>query len=162
VGTIRPVLHVSPTPLTLVLLQPGIEAQSRPNCHVSSPTVQWPPVSAQEVDLKRLSRAIRRPFGSLPGLLVVVVTWEALIVASLAPFSGPLRPLGLAAGILAFVRLCDGLQVPPARAGEGMDGAPVRDRHRYEPASFGPLCRRPTDPTGLAESLIGLWLEPPI
>jgi hypothetical protein len=46
--------------------------------------------------LKRLSSAIRRLFGSLPGLLVVVVAWEALIVASLAPFSGPLRPLGLA------------------------------------------------------------------
>jgi hypothetical protein len=43
-----------------------------------------------------LSNAIRCLFGSLPGLLVVVVTWEALIVASLAPFSGPLRPLGLA------------------------------------------------------------------
>jgi hypothetical protein len=37
-----------------------------------------------------------RFFGSLPGLLVVVVAWEALLVASLAPFSGPLRPLGLA------------------------------------------------------------------
>jgi hypothetical protein len=46
--------------------------------------------------LKRVSGAIRRLFGSLPGLLVVVVAWEALIVASLAPFSGPLRPLGLA------------------------------------------------------------------
>jgi hypothetical protein len=43
-----------------------------------------------------LSNAIRRLFGSLPGLLVVVVAWEALIVASLAPFSGPLHPLGLA------------------------------------------------------------------
>ena len=37
-----------------------------------------------------------RFFGSLPGLLVVVVAWDALLVASLAPFSGPLRPLGLA------------------------------------------------------------------
>jgi hypothetical protein len=37
-----------------------------------------------------------RFFGSLPGLLVVVVAWEALLVATLAPFSGPLRPLGLA------------------------------------------------------------------
>jgi hypothetical protein len=32
----------------------------------------------------------------LPGLLVVVMAWDALLVASLAPFSGPLRPLGLA------------------------------------------------------------------
>lgn len=39
---------------------------------------------------------LERFFGSLPGLLVVVVAWEALLVASLAPFSGPLRPLGLA------------------------------------------------------------------
>jgi hypothetical protein len=45
--------------------------------------------------LKGVSGAIRRLFGSLEGLLVVVVAWEALIVASLAPFSGPLRPLGL-------------------------------------------------------------------
>ncbi len=37
-----------------------------------------------------------RFFGSLPGLLVVVVVWDALLVATLAPFSGPLRPLGLA------------------------------------------------------------------
>ncbi len=36
-----------------------------------------------------------RFFGSLPGLLVVAITWDALLVASLAPFSGPLRPLGL-------------------------------------------------------------------
>jgi len=37
-----------------------------------------------------------RFYGSLPGLLVVVLAWDALLVASLAPFSGPLRPLGLA------------------------------------------------------------------
>ena len=46
--------------------------------------------------MQRASRPIERLFDSLPGLLVVVVAWEALIVASLAPFSGPLRPLGLA------------------------------------------------------------------
>jgi len=34
--------------------------------------------------------------GTLPGLLVVAVTWDALLVASLSPLSGPLRPLGLA------------------------------------------------------------------
>jgi hypothetical protein len=39
---------------------------------------------------------VDRFFGSLPGLLVVVVAWDALLVASLAPFSGPLQPLGLA------------------------------------------------------------------
>jgi hypothetical protein len=32
----------------------------------------------------------------LPGLLLLAVAWDALIVASLTPFSGPLRPLGLA------------------------------------------------------------------
>lgn len=46
--------------------------------------------------MKRLSTLLDRFFGSLPGLLLVVVAWEALIVASLAPFSGPVRGLGLA------------------------------------------------------------------
>jgi hypothetical protein len=46
--------------------------------------------------MKRLSTIINRLFGSLPGLLVVAVAWDALIVASLSPFSGPLRGLGLA------------------------------------------------------------------
>ncbi|MGD8791461.1 MAG: hypothetical protein PVF47_02830 [Anaerolineae bacterium] len=44
----------------------------------------------------RISKLLDRFFGSLPGLLVVVVAWDALLVASLAPFSGPLQPLGLA------------------------------------------------------------------
>jgi len=39
---------------------------------------------------------LKRLFGTLPGLMIVVAAWEALIVASLSPFSGPLRPLGLA------------------------------------------------------------------
>jgi hypothetical protein len=51
--------------------------------------------------MNRLSKVANRLFGSLPGLLVVVVAWDALIVASLAPFSGPLRPLGLA-GLLGL------------------------------------------------------------
>ena len=46
--------------------------------------------------MRRLSKFLRRLFGSLPGLLILVVTWEALIVASLAPFSGPLQSLDLA------------------------------------------------------------------
>jgi hypothetical protein len=46
--------------------------------------------------MKRLSTIVDRLFGSLPGLLVLAVAWDALIVASLAPFSGPLQPLGLA------------------------------------------------------------------
>jgi hypothetical protein len=46
--------------------------------------------------MNRVSAVLRRLFGTLPGLLVVVVAWDALLVASLAPFSGPLRPLGLA------------------------------------------------------------------
>jgi hypothetical protein len=44
----------------------------------------------------RTYQAIRSLFGSLPGLMLVAVLWEAALVASLAPFSGPLRPLGLA------------------------------------------------------------------
>ncbi|MEJ2733675.1 MAG: hypothetical protein P8189_08945, partial [Anaerolineae bacterium] len=46
--------------------------------------------------MQRLLKITNRLFGSLPGLLVVAVAWDALIVASLAPFSGPLQPLGLA------------------------------------------------------------------
>jgi hypothetical protein len=46
--------------------------------------------------MRRLSRVILRLFGSLPGLLLVAVAWDSLIVVSLAPFSGPLRSLGLA------------------------------------------------------------------
>ncbi|MFC2029912.1 hypothetical protein ACFLWA_04190 [Chloroflexota bacterium] len=46
--------------------------------------------------MQRLSRIILHLFGTLPGLLIVVVVWEALIVATLAPFSGPLNSFGLA------------------------------------------------------------------
>jgi hypothetical protein len=46
--------------------------------------------------MNRLSALLDRLFRPLPGLLVVVVAWDALVVASLSPFSGPLRPLGLA------------------------------------------------------------------
>ena len=46
--------------------------------------------------MKQFFTIIDRLFGSLPGLLVVAVAWDALIVASLTPFSGPLQPLGLA------------------------------------------------------------------
>lgn len=46
--------------------------------------------------MRALSCVLKRLFGSLSGLLIVVTAWEALIVASLAPFSGPLQPLGLA------------------------------------------------------------------
>ncbi|MGD9047089.1 MAG: hypothetical protein PVF77_03480 [Anaerolineae bacterium] len=46
--------------------------------------------------MHRISRVLDRLFGSLPGLLLLAVAWDALIVASLTPFSGPLRPLGLA------------------------------------------------------------------
>ncbi len=53
-------------------------------------------LAEQKQVTERLSKLADRFFGSLPGLLVVVVAWEALIVASLSPFSGPLRPLGLA------------------------------------------------------------------
>ncbi len=57
----------------------------------------------------RLSGIINRLFGSLSGLLILVVAWDALIVASLSPFSGPLRPLGLA-GLLG-VDLSDAQRV---------------------------------------------------
>jgi hypothetical protein len=46
--------------------------------------------------MQRLSKITNPLFGSLPGLLVVAVAWDALSVASLALFSGPLQPLGLA------------------------------------------------------------------
>lgn len=46
--------------------------------------------------MKRRTRLIARFFGTLPGLLVLVVAWDALIVATLSPLSGPLRPLGIA------------------------------------------------------------------
>jgi hypothetical protein len=46
--------------------------------------------------MRRLTRLADRFFGSPPGLMLVAVAWDALIVASLSPFSGPLRPLGLA------------------------------------------------------------------
>lgn len=46
--------------------------------------------------MHRLTGYISRLFATLPGLLIVVVAWEALIVATLAPFSGPLQSLGLA------------------------------------------------------------------
>ncbi len=46
--------------------------------------------------MRQLSTILKRLFGSLPGLLILVVAWEALIVATLAPFSGPLQSLGLA------------------------------------------------------------------
>jgi hypothetical protein len=46
--------------------------------------------------MNRVRSVVGRLFGTLPGLLVVAVAWDALLVASLSPFSGPLRPLGLA------------------------------------------------------------------
>ncbi len=46
--------------------------------------------------MKRLTNIFQRLYGSLPGLLIVVVVWEALLVATLTPFSGPLQSLGLA------------------------------------------------------------------
>ena len=42
-----------------------------------------------------MSSTAKRFFGSLPGVLLVAVAWDALIVASLSSYSGPLRPLGL-------------------------------------------------------------------
>jgi hypothetical protein len=44
----------------------------------------------------RLSRLFYRFFGSLPGLMLVAVAWDALLVATLSLLSGPLRPLGIA------------------------------------------------------------------
>lgn len=46
-------------------------------------------------------RRIAAALASLPGLMVLAVAWDALLVASLAPFSGPLRSLGLA-GLLGL------------------------------------------------------------
>jgi hypothetical protein len=37
----------------------------------------------------KLKRTIMRLFGTLTGLLILVVAWDALIVASLSLFSGP-------------------------------------------------------------------------
>jgi hypothetical protein len=56
-----------------------------------------------------MGRPIRYLFGTLPGLLIVVVAWDALIVASLSLFSGPVRSLGLAE--LVGVDLSDTLRV---------------------------------------------------
>jgi hypothetical protein len=41
-------------------------------------------------------RCFRRFAGLLSGLLVLTVAWQAPIMASLVPLSGPLRPLGIA------------------------------------------------------------------
>ncbi len=46
--------------------------------------------------MQRLAKLVDRFFGSLPGLLLVVVAWDAFIIASLSMFSGPVRGLGLA------------------------------------------------------------------
>jgi hypothetical protein len=46
--------------------------------------------------MNRLRSVANRLLGSLPGLLLVAVAWDALLLATLSPFSGPLRPLGLA------------------------------------------------------------------
>ena len=46
--------------------------------------------------MQRLRTLLNRLFGTLPGLMLVAVAWDALIVATLAPFSGPLQGLGLA------------------------------------------------------------------
>jgi hypothetical protein len=46
--------------------------------------------------VKQPSNIVRSLFGTLPGLMLVAVAWDALIVASLVPFSGPLQGLGLA------------------------------------------------------------------
>jgi len=47
------------------------------------------------IDMQRVSKILRRLFGTLPGLMIIVAAWDALIVASMSLFSGPLRPLGL-------------------------------------------------------------------
>ncbi len=46
--------------------------------------------------MQHLRSIQKRLFGTLPGLMLVAVAWDALMVASLAPFSGPLQGLGLA------------------------------------------------------------------
>ena len=83
-----------------------------------------------EADMQSVSRSIQRLFGSLPGLLVVVVAWEALIVASLAPL------------IDAVLCLCESIPVQVARPGEGLDGALFRDGHCPDLAGAGPVRRR--------------------
>ena len=47
--------------------------------------------------MRTLTRLYNRFFDSLPGLMLVAVAWDAIIVASLSPLSGPLQPLGVAA-----------------------------------------------------------------
>ena len=46
--------------------------------------------------MNRVSIVTHRLCGSPPGLLLVAVAWDALLLATLSPLSGPLRPLGLA------------------------------------------------------------------
>ena len=46
--------------------------------------------------MHHLRTILHRLFGTLPGLMLVAVAWDAVLVASLAPFSGPLQGLGLA------------------------------------------------------------------
>jgi len=46
--------------------------------------------------MRHLRIILNRLFGTLPGLMLVAVAWDALLVATLAPFSGPLQGLGLA------------------------------------------------------------------
>ena len=46
--------------------------------------------------MQRLRMILSRLFGTLPGLMLVAVAWDAVLVGSLAPFSGPLQGLGLA------------------------------------------------------------------
>ncbi|HNS51022.1 MAG TPA: hypothetical protein PKO09_07550 [Anaerolineae bacterium] len=43
-----------------------------------------------------LTRLYSRFFDSLPGLMLVAVAWDAAVVASLSPLSGPLQTLGVA------------------------------------------------------------------
>jgi hypothetical protein len=47
--------------------------------------------------MRYLSRLYHRFFDSLPALMLVAVAWDALVVATLSPLSGPLQPLGIAA-----------------------------------------------------------------
>ncbi|MGD8474808.1 MAG: hypothetical protein PVH59_11830, partial [Anaerolineae bacterium] len=46
--------------------------------------------------MHHLRNILNRLFNTLPGLMLVAVAWDAVLVASLAPFSGPLQGLGLA------------------------------------------------------------------
>jgi len=59
--------------------------------------------------MNRVRSVANRLFGSLSGLLLVAVAWDALLLATLSPFSGPLQPLGLAS--LLGVDLSDGSRV---------------------------------------------------